>query len=51
VFILLFQINSRIFKDLNTNNVKPLKNRKINFRNIGPKIIEEDEDYEEDYEI
>lgn len=39
-----------MFEELNSGNAKPVKNKKFNFRNIAPKIIEEDEDYEDDYE-
>jgi len=39
-----------VFEELNSGGVKQPKKPKFKFRNIGPKIIEEDEDNEEDYE-
>ena len=47
---LLCLINNRGFEELNSGNTKPMKSKKYNFKNIAPKIVEEDEDYEDDYE-
>jgi hypothetical protein len=39
-----------MFEELSSGNTKPVKPKKYNFKNIAPKIVEEDEDYEDDYE-
>lgn len=48
-FTLRCLTNNTIFEELNSGDRMPPKN-KFKFRNIGPKIIEEDEGSDEDFE-